>query len=123
MNLIVVPIKPLIQNISLRLVNCCNNKPIIFIDNDKSCCLQQNESCLSSGTIKVNIKKDSIIKVKLIDNSSLLPIKNTNYNDLENIPTLNGVKIIGKKTSTDYRINDVVPLSNLEIEELLKNFI
>lgn len=46
-----------------------------------------------------------------------LTAKDVSYNDLKDIPTLNGVPIIGDKTSEEYGIEGI---SNLELEELLK---
>lgn len=44
----------------------------------------------------------------------------TNYNDLTNKPSINGVTLIGNKTNEELNINAI---SNSEIEELLKSFI
>lgn len=45
------------------------------------------------------------------------------YRLLNNLPSLNGVTIIGDKISEDYGIIDTLPLTNIEIEEILNGFI
>lgn len=44
----------------------------------------------------------------------------TNYSDLENKPSINGVLLIGDKSNEELNITS---LSNTEIEELLKAFV
>lgn len=76
--------------------------------------------------VKVSIKPETRLPVKLacLPNTIILP--DVNYNNLKNIPSLNGVKVMGDKTLEDYGIgsggSDMEALTNLEIEELLKNF-
>lgn len=44
-----------------------------------------------------------------------------NYNDLINIPSINGVSVAGDKQCEDYSIQrEMQPLSNIELEEILK---
>lgn len=42
----------------------------------------------------------------------------TDYWDLKNKPQINGVTLIGNKTSEELNIIQTVPLTNLQIEEL-----
>mgnify|MGYP003304270964 CR=1 FL=1 len=53
-----------------------------------------------------------------IPNSVVLP--DVDYNDLKNIPSLNGIKIIGEKKTIDFGIQNIEPLSNMDLELLLK---
>ena len=46
-----------------------------------------------------------------------LTSKDVSYNDLKDIPKLNGVPITGEKTNEEYGIEAI---SNLELEDLLK---
>lgn len=44
-----------------------------------------------------------------------------NYNDLKNIPTINGVSVVGDKQCEDYDIQrEISALSNIELEGMLK---
>lgn len=47
----------------------------------------------------------------------------TNYNYLQNKPKINNVELIDNKSLEDLGIQENEALSNLEIEEVLKNFI
>lgn len=75
--------------------------------------------------IKVKIIPQKTIPVEIINSQTPIFIQSGNgtddYNNLKNIPKLNGEKIIGDKTSEDYGLEPDV-LTNLEIEELLNNF-
>lgn len=44
----------------------------------------------------------------------------SDYNDLSNKPSVNGVTLVGNKTNEELNINEI---SNSEIEELLKAFV
>lgn len=76
--------------------------------------------------IRVNIKPDMKIPVRLVTLPNTIVLPDVDYNNLKNIPSLNGTKIIGDKSFGDYGISsggsNIEPLTNLEIEELLKNF-
>lgn len=73
--------------------------------------------------IRVNIKPDTKIPVRLTPVPNTIVLPDVDYNHLENLPTLNGVKVIGDKTSDDFGLGstgEVKALTNAEIEALLK---
>lgn len=121
MKLIVVPIKPLEHRIYPRVIKkaiCNNSHPIIHISDTYKC--EEKKQC-DIGIIKVSIKPENTISVKLMSISNSIVLPDVNYNDLKNIPSLNGVKIIGEKKSFDFGIENAEPLSNYDIEQILKD--
>lgn len=72
------------------------------------------------GVIKVQIKPESTIPVMLIGTPNSAALSDVDYNDLKNIPSLNGIKIIGEKKTIDFGIQNIEPLSNMDLELLLK---
>ena len=55
-------------------------------------------------------------------NYNIQPI--TSYEELEDLPQINEVTLIGNKNSEDLHLQDEMDyLTNLEIEELLDNFV
>lgn len=120
MKLIVVPIKPLEHHIYSRVIikDICNDsRPIIHISNTYQC--KEKKQC-DIGIIKVSIKPENIVAVKLMSVPNSIVLPNIDYNNLKNIPSLNGVKIIGEKKSIDFGIENIEPLSNTDIESLLR---
>lgn len=77
--------------------------------------------------VKVGLKNQFIIKNE-IDNPIVkvsLPQGGgtTNYNYLQNKPKINNVELVDNKSLEDLGIQNSEALSNLEIEEILNNFV
>lgn len=73
--------------------------------------------------VRLTPAPDAKISVRLAPVPNTIVLPDVDYNHLENLPTLNGVKVIGDKTSDDFGIGgtgEVKALTNAEIEALLK---
>lgn len=118
MKLIVVPVKPIKQYIYTKSVrNVVNDSlyPTMYI-----CNTSHSKNKCDAGIIKVQIKTENIIPVRLMGVLNSAVLSDVDYNDLKNIPSLNGIKIIGEKKTIDFGIQNIEPLSNMDLELLLK---
>lgn len=118
MKLIVVPVKSIEQYIYTKSVrNAINDglSPAMHI-----CNTSHSKNQCDIGVIKVQIKPGNTIPVRLMDIPNSVVLPDVDYNDLKNIPSLNGIKIIGEKKTIDFGIQDIKPLSNMDLELLLK---
>lgn len=118
MKLIIVPVKPLEQYIYTKPVNTViddNLSPVTH-----NCNAPSSRNQFDAEVIKVSIKPKNVIPVKLVSVPSSVVSSDVDYNELKNIPSLNGVKIIGEKKSIDFGIQNIEPLSNMDLELLLK---
>ena len=50
-----------------------------------------------------------------------IPVPERDYEKLENKPKINGVTLIGDKSSEEIGIEDTEPLTNLEIEAIFQS--
>ena len=118
MKLIVVPVKPIKQYIYTKSVrNAVNDNlsPTMHI-----CNTSHSKNQCDVGVIKVQIKPENTIAVRLMGVLNSVASSDVDYNDLKNIPSLNGIKIIGEKKTIDFGIQNIEPLSNMDLELLLK---
>lgn len=69
---------------------------------------------------KFNLRTNSGLYEKL-DLGNSVPVVIRDYEKLYNKPMINGVELIGNKTSVQLLIPDIVPITDSEIETILQN--
>lgn len=69
---------------------------------------------------RFNLRTNSGMYEKL-DLGNSVPVAVRDYEKLDNKPRINGVELIGNKTTAQLRIPDIVPIPNAEIETLLQS--
>lgn len=58
---------------------------------------------------------------KVLKLGNIVPVLVTDYEVLTNKPQINGVELIGNKTSKQLNIQETNALTNLEIEQIIQN--
>jgi len=56
-----------------------------------------------------------------LDLGDAVPTGGNDYNPLINKPKINGVELIGDKTSRQLKIKETTAMTNIEIEEIIQN--
>lgn len=68
--------------------------------------------------LALNLEDDSELHLNL---EEAVPSVMKDYEKLTNKPRINGVELIGDKTSKQLKIKETEPLTNLEIEEIIQS--
>lgn len=114
MNIVRVPVLPLQNNVNVTIGKRCIRHSTLTNEN--------NYRDLFSNIIKVAIiNPQHKIPVKVLSHIDGF-LQANDYSLLRGLPSINGIKIIGDKTQFDYGIESPETLTNLEIENLLENF-
>ena len=70
---------------------------------------------------EVSFMFDSEQETLLETGDPVIPIETRNYEILDNKPQINGVELLGNKTSSQLKIKESDSMSNFDIEEVLSN--
>lgn len=71
--------------------------------------------------MELKLRLHSTTTGKVLRLGHAIPVPVTNYETLINKPRINGVELIGDKTSKELNIRETEALTNLEIEQIIQN--